>query len=519
MDSTNPTPQNAASRLGKMALPDINSAAALFANMTIPGVADASNLVHPGIKEQLNRSSEFDADICIIGSGPGGYVAAIRAAQLGARVVIVEKGSIGGTCLNIGCIPTKVLLSSVAVLDHIKHSATFGVKVEKFELDIQTMQDRKGKIVKQLTSGVEGLLRKNKVKLVRGFGRLTGAHEVTVDTEKGTEAIKADKIIIATGSVPAKLPLPGFEIGENVWTSNEALEFKKVPKKILIIGAGAIGLEFGYTFARMGAEVLIVEMMPQILPAADTETANLLQKSLEAAGIKIMTNASVTRAEDIKGGKKAYVKSGDKETAMEFDKILVAVGRRTVIDGIGLDEVGVKHEKHKITVNEHMQTNVPSIYAIGDVIGEPMLAHVGWTEGIVAVEHGLGMGGQMSYKAFPACVYTTPECASVGLTEEQARERYKDIRVGKFGFGHNGKAMGIGETEGFVKFISEPRYGEILGVHIVGPHATDLIAEAVLAMRNELTIDEVVAAIHPHPTLSEVVQEAAYDTQGRAIHK
>lgn len=481
--------------------------------------AEKASSVAPGIQAQLSRSPDSDADIVIIGTGPAGYVAAIRAAQLGARTVVIEKSAVGGVCLNIGCIPTKVLLSSVAVLDHVKHSAAFGIKVGDYSIDIPTMMARKQKIVKQLTSGVEGLFRKNKVKLIRGTARLTDARTVTVETDQGTETIKADNILIATGSVPAGLPLPGMEIGENVWTSTEALEFDAIPKSMLIVGAGAIGLESGYTFARMGTDVLVVELMQQILPAADTETAKELQKSLERAGMKFMLGATVTRAENAEGGKRVYIKSGDGEEVREFEKVLVAVGRRAVIDGIGLDDVGVKHDKRRILVNEHMQTNIPSIYAAGDCIGEPMLAHVGWTESIVAVEHAMGMGSRMDYKAFPACVYTTPECASVGLTEEQARERYREVRVGKFTFSHNGKAMGIGEAEGFVKFVTEPRYGQILGVHIVGPHATDLIAEATLAIRNELTVDEVIATIHPHPTLSEVVQEAAYDAQGRAIHK
>lgn len=502
-----------------LVLPKLSDLSSLISSNSTLEEIDTSSMVFPGIKEQIMQSSNYDTDIIVIGTGPGGYVAAIRAAQLGARVAVVEKNSVGGTCLNVGCIPTKVLLSSVAVLDHIKHGAEFGVETAEPKLNVSTMMKRKANIVKQLTGGVEGLFRKNKIKLVRGHGKIVDPHTVAVETTNGVETLKAEKIVIATGSVSARLPMAGFEIGKDVWTSNEALEFTEAPKKMLIVGAGAIGLEFGYTFARLGTEVLVVEMMSQIMPAADTETANTLQKSLEKAGMKFMLNAGVTRAEDIKGGKRVYIKSDGKEEAMDFNKILVAVGRRAVMDNIGLDEVGIEHDKRKIIVNEHMQTSIPNIYAIGDVIGEPMLAHVGWTEGIVAVEHAMGMNSRMSYKAFPACVYTTPECSSVGLTEAQAREKYKDVRIGKFGFSHNGKAMGIGETEGFVKFIVDGKYGGILGVHIVGPHATDLIAEAALAITNELTVDEVMATIHSHPTLSEVMQEAAYDAMGRAIHK
>ena len=513
------TPSSNKYKTGALAPPSLNISSSVLGSISTLSEGDTSNLVHPGIKEQLLRSSNYDTDIVVIGTGPGGYYAAIRAAQLGARVIVIEKGPVGGTCLNVGCIPTKVLLSCVSVLDHVKDASNFGINVSDFKLNIPGMMDRKKTVVKKLVTGVESLLRKNKIKLVKGLGRIADSHTVTVETANGTETIKTDKIIIATGSVSALLPLPGLELGKNVWTSTEALEFNEVPKKMLIIGAGAIGLESGYTFARMGTEVLVVELMSQILPAADTETANELKKGLEAAGIKFMLNSTVTRAEDTKNGKKVYIKSGDKEEAAEFDKVLVAVGRKAVINDIGLDETGIAHDKRKVLVNEYMQTNIPNIYAIGDVVGEPMLAHVAWAEGVVAVEHAMGMDAKMDYKAFPACVYTTPECASVGLTEQQARERYRDVRIGKFGFDHNGKAMGMGETEGFVKFITDPRYGQILGVHMVGPHTTDLITQVVQAIKNELTVDEIIATIHPHPTLSEVVQEASMDAQGRAIHK
>lgn len=492
---------------------------ALLASLNQLDIPETSGQVHPNIKEQLSASNEHEADIVIIGSGPAGYVAAIRAAQLGARTVIVEKNTVGGVCLNVGCIPTKVLLACVAVLNHVKNGADFGVNVKGYEIDVAAIMERKRRVVKQLVGGVEGLLRKNKVRLIRGHATINDPHTVTIDTPEGKQTVTTRNILIATGSVPATLPVPGLEIGENVWTSTEALEFDRPPKNMLIVGAGAIGLEAGYTFARLGTDVLVVELMSQILPTADAETANTLQKSLERAGMKFMLEATVTRAENIKGGKRVFIKRGDSEESREFEKVLVAVGRRAVLDGFGLENVGVKTDKRKILVNEHMQTNVPNIYAAGDCIGEPMLAHVAWTESIVAVEHAMGMNSRMDYKAFPACVYTTPECASVGLTEQQARERYRDVRIGKYTFSHNGKAMGIGETEGFIKFVVEPRYGEILGVHMVGPHVTDMITEATLAIRNELTVDEVIATIHPHPTLSEVAQEAAMDTQGRSIHK
>jgi len=511
-------PINRAAARGGTIAPDLCASASLLGSIPIIS-PQALERTMPGIKEQLKQSSDHEADICIIGSGPAGYVAAIRAAQLGARVVVIEKNAVGGTCLNVGCIPTKVLLSSVGALDGCRRAAEFGVDVTGCAANIPAMMARKDKIVRQLTSGVEGLLRKNKVRLVRGHGRITGIHEVTVQTDQGAQVVTADKILIATGSMPAVLPVPGLEIGPNVWTSTEALTFDQAPKRLLVVGAGAIGLEAGYTFARLGSEVTVVEIMGQIIPAADAEIARDLMKALEAAGMKFLLNSTVVRAADTPNGKRVAITTPDGEQEIECDKVLVAVGRRTVIDGIGLDTVGVKHDGGKIQVNESMQTNIPNIYAAGDVIGEPMLAHVGWTEGIVAVEHAMGLASRMSYKACPACIYTTPECASVGLTEEQARERCGDIRVGKFGFGHNGKAMAIGETDGYVKIITDPGFGEVLGVHILGPHATDMIAEAVLAVANELTVDELMSAIHPHPTLSEVIQEAAYDTRARSIHK
>ncbi len=478
-----------------------------------------AELVHPSIMEQLSSSSNFDADIVILGSGPGGYYAAIRAAQFGARVVVVEKGPVGGTCLNIGCIPTKVILSCIDVLEKTRKAAEYGIKTSNPEVDYTSIMKRKDSVVNKLVTGVEMLLKKNKVRLIRGFGKISDPHTVVVETGTGVEKVTAKTIIIATGSESAKLPVDGLEIGGNVWTSTEALSFDKAPKSLLVIGAGAIGLEAGYTFSKLGTKVTIVEMMSQILPAADTETSNALQKELIKSGIDFKLNSIVTKAENAKGGKKVYIKSGDNEESSVYENVLVAVGRRPFTQGIGLEENGIKTEKGKVIVDSQMRTNIPSIFAIGDVIGEPMLAHVAWAEAIVAVESALGMESKMDYSAFPACVYTTPEMASVGLTEKQARERFNDVRIGKFGFGHNGKAMGLGENEGFVKIISDGKYGRILGVHMVGPHTTDLITEMVLAMRNELTVDEVIATIHPHPTLSEVVQEAAMDVEKKSIHQ
>ncbi|MDO8586553.1 MAG: dihydrolipoyl dehydrogenase [Armatimonadota bacterium] len=488
---------------------------------SIPALeAQPSRTASEEVQQMMKQGGSFEVDILIIGAGPGGYVSAIRAAQLGAKTACVEKGALGGVCLNVGCIPTKTLISTAELVHNISRANTFGIKVGSPEIDVAKMMERKDKVVSQLTGGVATLFKNHNVEWVKGAAKLTDPHTVAVDlNEGGSRTITARNIIVATGSVPALLPLPGFEIGEAVWTSNEALDLKALPKSVLIVGGGAIGLEFGYTFVRLGSQVTIVELMSQIVPAADMQIAKEFEKCLKRAGIKIMTETGVTRAEDISGGKRVFMSTPGGEQSIEVEKVLVAVGRRPVSEGIGLEQLGIKTERGRILVNERMQTNVPNVYAVGDVVGEPMLAHVAWTEGEVAVQHALGRDVRMSYRVFPACVYTVPELASVGMTEEQAREKHSEIRIGTFPFAANGKALGMGEREGFVKIIAEPKYGEILGVHILGPHATDLISEAVVAMQNEATVEEVIAAIHPHPTLSEPIQEAAMDVLGESIHK
>jgi dihydrolipoamide dehydrogenase len=481
---------------------------------------ESESRISEEVQEMMMKGGPYEADVVVIGAGPGGYVSAIRAAQLGAKSVCVEKGSLGGVCLNIGCIPTKTLIATAELYHNINRSKTFGINVGSVEIDVAKMMQRKDKVVSQLVGGVGVLFKKHGVDSVKGTAKLTDAHTVEVElNDGGSRTITARNIIVATGSVPAILPLPGFDIGESVWTSTDALSVTAIPKSILIVGGGAIGLEFAFTFACLGSQVTIVELMPQIVPAADTQMAKELEKSLKRAGIKIMTGTGVTRAEDIPDGKKVFMNTPNGEESIEVEKILVAVGRKPVSEGLGLEQLGVKTERGRILVNEHMQTEVPNIYAIGDVVGEPMLAHIAWTEGEIAVQHALGKDVRMDYRVFPACVYTNPELATVGMTEEQAREKYGEIKIGTFPFAANGKALGIGERDGFVKIIAEPKYGEILGVHIVGPHATDLISEAVVAMQNEATVDEIIAAIHPHPTLSEPIQEAAMDVLGESIHK
>jgi len=478
--------------------------------------------VQEEVQEMLAKGGPYDADILFLGAGPGGYVGAIRAGRLGARTVIIEKGLIGGTCLNVGCIPTKVLLSTVEVVEHVRRAGEFGIEVQGYSVDFARIMERKDKIVDQLRKGVEFLFKREKVRLIRGVGRLVDNRTVEATGEDGKkETIRARNIIIATGSVPVQLPLPGFEIGGSVWTSSEAISASAVPKSLLVVGGGYVGLEFGYAYARLGSQVTIVEMLPQIAGSTDSEVGKELERSLKRAGLTIRTSTTVVRAEDTAGGKKVTIKAADgKEEEVEAEKVLVAVGRRPFTDGIGLEAVGIRTERGRIVVNDRLQTNIGGIYAIGDCIGDPMLAHAAFHEATVAVANCLGQDKRMDYRAVPGVIFTQPEVASVGLTEEQARERYgDDVRVGKFPFAANGKALGMGEGFGFAKVIAESKYGEILGVHIIGPHATDMISEAVVAIQGEITIDELESSIHPHPTLSEPIHEAALDTEGMAMHK
>jgi dihydrolipoamide dehydrogenase len=478
--------------------------------------------IHEEVQEMLVKGGPYDADILFLGAGPGGYVGAIRAARLGAKTVIVEKNKVGGTCLNVGCIPTKALLSTVEVIEHIRRAGEFGITVEGYSFDFPKIMDRKDKIVDQLRKGVEYLFKKENIRHIHGVGRLIDSHSVEVTLDDGSkEKITARNIIIATGSVPALLPLPGFDPGGAIWTSTDALTTREVPKSLLIVGGGYVGLEFGYTYARLGTEVTVIEALPRIVATMDEELAKELDKSLRKTGLKIKTGASVISADDSPIGKKVIIRNADsQEEQIEAEKVLVAVGRKPFTSDIGLESVGIKTERGAVVVNSRMQTNVQGIYAIGDCIGNPMLAHAAFHEATIAVANCLGQEKHMDYKAVPGVVFTHPEVASVGLTEEQAREKHGDnVRIGKFPFLANGKALGMGEKEGFAKVIADAKYGEILGIHIIGPHATDMISEAVLAIQSEATIDDIEASIHPHPTLSEPIHEAALDTQGMALHK
>jgi dihydrolipoamide dehydrogenase len=470
----------------------------------------------------MNQTGSAAADVIVIGGGPGGYVAAIRAAQLGGKVILVEKDSLGGVCLNRGCIPTKAMLSAADVYNTIANrSEEYGVTVSGISLDYTKVIARRQKVVKTLVAGVGYLMKKNNIQVKNGTGRLVSNTTVEVTGADGSkETVSAKNIIIASGSEPVKVPIPGLE-GENVWDSDGALAANSVPESILIIGAGAIGLEWAYIFKKFGSDVTVVELMEHILPQNDSEIADELARSLKKAGIKIMTGHKVTGVES-KGGMMVSTitdAAGAGAQQIESRKILVAVGRRPVSGGMGLEELGVKTERGRVLVNDRMETSVPGIYAIGDVTGGMLLAHKASEEGVAASENIMGKKTRMNYNVLPAAVYTTPEVAAVGMSEQAVKEKGIDYKVGRFQFRPNGKAMALGENEGMVKIISDAKYGEVLGCHMVGPHVTDMIHEIVIAMAAEATVETIGRAIHAHPTLSEVVKEAALDVYGEAIHK
>ncbi len=455
-------------------------------------------------------------DIVIIGGGPGGYVAATYGARLGAKVTLVEKADVGGTCLNWGCIPTKALLASADLLAQVNEAKSFGINVKGFAFDLAQAMARKDGVVRQLRSGVESLLSSNGVRLIRGTGDILAPGQVKV-TGQEEQTISTRNIIIATGSVPVTLPIPGLD-SEGVIDSDRAVNLQAVPKRLLIIGGGYIGVELGDMFHRFGSQVTVVELLDRLIPKEDAELGQTLEHSFGKRGIEVLTGSSVTQVRTEGAEKVVSVATGDQQEEFRVDTVLVGVGRVPNIKRLSLAKAGVRVERGRITVNERMQTNVPGIYAIGDVVGKIMLAHVASHEGMVAVDNALGREATMDYKAVPRCVYTRPEVAAVGLTEEMARERGDEITVGRFPFAANGKALSIGEREGFVKVIADKKHHEILGVGIIGPNATELIAEGVLAISMEGTVEDVAHAIHAHPTLSEAKMEAALDVLGQAIH-
>ena len=459
-------------------------------------------------------------DLIVIGSGPGGYIAAIRAAQLGMRVACVEKDkTLGGTCLNVGCIPSKALLDSSERFHAVRDGLTaHGIKVGNVELDLAAMLARKDKIVKISTQGIAGLFKKHKIERITGTGRLTAADSVAVSNGSETRRLSAPRVLIATGSAPIELPGVPFD-GERIVCSTEALSFKEVPQRLLVIGGGAIGLELGSVWSRLGSHVVVVEFLDRIVPGMDRKMGQQLQKILAKQGITFHLQTSAQRAVVENGSVRVTLESQGKTSETECDVVLVAVGRRPFTDGLGAREIGVAFDdRGRIKVDEHYATNVPGVYAIGDVIAGPMLAHKAEEEGVAAVELMAGQAGHVNYDAVPNIVYTWPEFASVGMSEEQAESQEIQFRVGSFPFIANGRARCMNETEGGVKILADAKSDRVLGVHILGPNASDLIAEAALAMEFGASAEDIARSVHAHPTLAEAVKEAALAVAQRTLN-
>ena len=453
-------------------------------------------------------------DVIVLGSGPGGYVTAIRASQLGLKTAVIEKESLGGVCLNWGCIPTKALLKSAQVFEYLKHANDYGLTVKEFDKDFDAVVNRSRNVADGMSKGVQFLMKKNKIDVISGYGTLKPGKKVDVD---GTE-YNADHIIIATGARSRELPnLP--QDGEKVIGYRKAMTLEKQPKKLIIVGSGAIGVEFAYFYNSMGTDVTVVEYLPRIVPVEDEDVSKQLERSFKKSGIKVLTSTEVTSVDTSGEGVKATIKTKKGEEVLEADMVLSAVGIKTNIENIGLEDVGIVTDRDKILVNDFYQTNIPGYYAIGDVTPGPALAHVASAEGILCVEKIAGQHVEaIDYGNIPGCTYCTPEIASVGLTEAQAKDKGIDIKVGKFPFSASGKASAGGHKEGFVKVIFDAKYGEWLGCHMIGTGVTDMIAEAVLGRKLETTGHEVLKTIHPHPTMSEAVMEAVADAYGEVIH-
>lgn len=458
-------------------------------------------------------------DIIILGSGPGGYVTAIRASQLGFKVAIVEKENLGGICLNWGCIPTKALLKSAQVYDYLKHVDEYGLKAEAIDKDFGAVIKRSRNVADGMSKGVQFLMKKNKIDVIEGFGKLkTGKKLEVTDAEGKVTQYSAEHIIIATGARSRELPsLP--QDGKKVIGYREAMTLPSQPKKMIVVGSGAIGVEFAHFYNAMGTEVTIVEFLPNLVPLEDIDVSKQFERSFKKSGIKVMTSSSVESVDISGNGVKAVVKTKKGEEILEADIVLSAVGIKSNIENIGLEEVGIVTDRDKIIVNDFYQTNIPGYYAIGDVVPGPALAHVASAEGITCVEKIAGLHTEaIDYGNIPGCTYATPEIASVGMTEAQALEKGYQLKIGKFPFSASGKAKAAGTPDGFVKVIFDAKYGEWLGCHMIGAGVTDMIAEAVLGRKLETTGHEVLKTIHPHPTMSEAVMEAVADAYGEVIH-
>ncbi|MCL4547216.1 MAG: dihydrolipoyl dehydrogenase [Bacteroidetes bacterium] len=460
-------------------------------------------------------------DIAILGGGPGGYVAAIRAGQLGLKTVLIDKDNLGGICLNWGCIPTKSLLKNAEIYDTMKnHSADFGISVQGLNFDFGKIIKRSRDISDRITKNVELLIKKNKVDRIRGFGKLVSKNQIDIyDDKKKTDSITADKIIVATGARPKTFPSIPVD-HKNIITSTEAMNLPAQPKDLIVIGAGAIGVEFAYFYNVFGTKVTIIEMLENILPIEDKEISETLEKSFKKRGIDVYTSTKVEKAE-VKGNQVVVtIEKDGKKVELKAEKVLSAIGVTGNIEGFGLQELGVEIEKGHIKVDkQNYQTNVSSVYAIGDVIGAPWLAHVASAEGIHCVETIKGLNPHpVDYSSIPGCTYCQPQVASIGLTEKKARDAGYELKIGKFPFMASGKAFAAGEREGFVKIIFDAKYGELLGAHIIGNEATELIAEIGIAKSMEATYESIIKTVHAHPTLSESIIEAAANAYGESIH-
>ena len=458
-------------------------------------------------------------DVIVIGSGPGGYVAAIRGAQLGLKVACVEADKLGGVCNNIGCIPTKAMLESAKYAKKASSLKDFGVNVGDVTLDIAIAAKRAQSVASQGNKGVAFLFKKNKVTTIEGWGRLAGNGKVEVEKDGKKTTYSAKHIVLATGSRPRSLPMLEID-GDRVWSSDQAVFAPEAPKSIAIIGAGAIGMEFADVFSAFGSQVTIIEALDQVLPLEDKDSAQVVERSYKKRGMTIYTSARVEKADvGKKSVKLTFKDKAGKDQTIEVDRVLVAVGRAPIIDDIGLEKAGVKTDRGFIQVNDRLETTAKGVYAIGDCARPPLLAHKASHEGIVLMEHIAGKGhGWVDYNNIPNVTYCHPEVASVGLTEQKAKEQGLDYEVGSFPWSANGRARTAGETEGFVKIVRDKKYGEILGAHIVGPSASELIGEFVLGRHLESTVEELERAMHPHPTLSEAIAEAALASMGRVIH-
>jgi dihydrolipoamide dehydrogenase len=458
------------------------------------------------------------SDIAILGGGPGGYVAALRAAQLGARVVLIEEKDLGGVCLNVGCIPTKALLRSAEVLRQFQKAKSFGIKLDgSVKPDWRAIQARKGRVVKQLVRGVEMLLSRAGVQVIHARGKLSSTTSLQAETAEGMQEIETHNVVIATGSRPMQLPIPGMEL-PGVIDSTGALDLESLPERLLIIGGGVIGCEFAEIFSALGTRVTVVEMLDRLLPLMDRDLGQALAPVMKKRKVQTLLDSRVTRIDSSGDALSISIATENGVQSVEVDRVLVAVGRRPNVEDIGLEAVGLRFEKSGIPVNAQCRTNLPNVFAVGDVSGVAQLAHVASMMGEVAVENALGHEASFNLKTNPSCVYTDPEIASVGLSEEQARDANYAVRVGTFPLSANGKALTYGERTGFVKVVGEDRYGEVLGLHIFAPHASDLIHEGALALALEATVDEFISTIHGHPTQAEAVREAMLQLRDGALH-